>query len=316
MDECWVGIDVCKARLDVFISRDQQVLAFANDPEGIETLLRHLRQMAPTLVVMEATGGLERALVAQLMAAQLPLAVVNPRQVRAFAKATGRLAKTDLLDARVLALFAAAVRPEPRPLADEAAQALADLLARRRQLVEMLAMEKVRLQQVPNAAVRKDIKAHIQWLQQRLSASEDGLRHTIESSPAWQAKRDLLASVQGVGEITALTLIGCLPELGQLNRKQIAALAGLAPFNCDSGNVRGRRVIWGGRAAVRAVLYMATLSAVRYNPPLRAFHQRLLAAGKMKKVALVACMRKLLTILNAILRDGRAWEQDQKPART
>jgi transposase len=313
MNECWVGIDVSKARLDVFISRDQQVLSFAHAAEGIDALLRSLRPMTPTLVVMEATGGLERALVAQLMAAQVPLAVVNPRQVRAFAKATGRLAKTDRLDAQVLALFAAAVRPEPRPLADEAAQALADQLARRRQLVEMLAMEKTRLQQAPDAVVRKDIKAHIQWLQQRLSASEDGLRHAVESSAAWQAKRDLLASVQGVGQITALTLIGCLPELGQLNRKQIAALAGVAPFNRDSGSLRGRRTIWGGRAAVRAVLYMATLSAVRFNPPLRAFHQRLLATGKAKKVALVACMRKLLTILNAMLRDGSAWEPDHKP---
>lgn len=314
MTACWIGVDVSKARLDVFISRQEQSLGFANTAEGIEQLAQCLLQAEPTLIVMEATGGLERALVARLMLAQLPLVVVNPRQVRAFAKALGRLAKTDLLDARVLAMFAEAVRPTPRPLADEAALALADQLSRRRQLVEMLVMEKNRLKQAADAQVRKDIKEHVQWLQQRLSASESGLRQTVESSEAWQAKRDLLAGVQGVGEITALTLIGSLPELGQLNRKQIAGLVGVAPYNRDSGTLRGKRAIWGGRAEVRAMLYMATLSAVRFNSALRAFHQRLRAAGKAKKVALVACMRKLLTILNAMLRDRRPWTDDPKAA--
>ncbi len=314
MSECWVGVDVSKARLDVFISGDEQALVYANTMEGLEALIARLRQVMPTLVVLEATGGLERALVAALMAAQIPLVVVNPRQVRDFAKATGRLAKTDALDARVLALFGAAVRPTPRPLVDEAAHALADQLARRRQLVEMLVMEKTRLKQAIDAPVRKDIKAHIEWLKQRLNASESGLRQAVENSPAWQAKHDLLAGVQGVGEITALTLIAGLPELGELNRKQIAALVGVAPLNRDSGTLRGRRTIWGGRAPIRAVLYMATLSAVRFNPVLRTFYQRLRTAGKAKKVALVASMRKLLTILNAMLRDRQAWKADTKTA--
>ena len=314
MNECWVGVDVSKARLDVFLHPQAQALSFANTAEGIEQLTQCLRQAEPTLIVMEATGGLERTLVAQLMVARLPLAVVNPRQVRAFSKALGQLAKTDLLDARLLAIFAATMRPKPRPLADEAAQALADQLARRRQLVEMLVMEKNRLKQAADAPVRKDIQEHIQWLQQRLSAGEIGLRQAVESSEVWQAKHELLTAVQGVGEITALTLIGGLPELGQLNRKQIAGLVGVAPYNRDSGRQRGKRAIWGGRAEIRAALYMATLSAVRFNPTLRVFHQRLRAAGKAKKVALVACMRKLLTILNAMLRDGQPWVGEPKIA--
>lgn len=307
MHDGFAGVDVSKARLDVYLTADARGTAFANDEAGIEALVGVLLQADPKRIVLEATGGLERALVARLLAACLPVVVVNPRQVRDFAKATGRLAKTDRLDAQVLALFAKKVEPAQRPLPDETAQAFADQLARRRQLVEMLVMEKNRLHQRQPKAVRKGLKEHIEWLENALRASGEGLRQAVEGSPVWQAKRDLLAEVKGIGEITALTLIGLLPELGTLNRKQVAALAGVAPLNRDSGTLRGRRSVWGGRAEVRTALYMAALSAVRYNPALRAFHTRLRAAGKAKKVAIVACMRKLLTILNAMLRDGAHW---------
>lgn len=301
----YIGIDVSKAQLDTSLPDPES--RFVNDVEGAELLANALVAHSPTLVVLEATGGLERTLVATLLARSLPVAVVNPRQVRDFAKASGRLAKTDRIDAQMLARFGEAIQPAQRPLPDEAAQAFADQLARRRQLVEMLAMEKTRLKQTPDRVVRRDLKEHIEWLQNRLRASEDGLRHAVESSPAWQAKRDLLGEVKGVGETTVMTLIAQLPELGQIDRKQIASLVGVAPFNRDSGTLRGRRTVWGGRAAVRQTLYMATLTAVRWNPPLKAFYERLRNKGKAPKVALVACMRKLLTMLNAMLRDGKKW---------
>ncbi|WP_266172235.1 IS110 family transposase, partial [Dyella subtropica] len=303
----FVGIDVSKAHLDVFVSATQALSRCDNEAKGIASLLHTLAALPPTLIVLEATGGLERALVAELLAAALPVAVVNPRQVRDFAKATGQLAKTDGLDARVLARFAQAIEPAQRPLPDAATQAFADQLARRRQLVEMLTMEKNRLQQAPNKAIRQDIKKHIDWLIKRLRATEDGLRRSVEDSDAWQARRHLLEEVKGVGEITALTLIGELPELGTLDRKRIAALVGVAPLNRDSGTLRGRRRVWGGRAMVRHVLYMAALSAIRFNPPIKAFFKRLREAGKGKKVAIVACMRKLLTVLNAMVRDNASW---------
>lgn len=306
-DKCWVGIDVSKAQLDLFISSHEREVTFGNDDAGRGQLVDELVQAQPTLIVLEATGGLERALVAQLLAAELPVAVVNPRQARAFAKATGQLAKTDRLDAQVLARFAQAIQPAQRPMPDEAAQDFADRLARRRQLVEMLAMEKNRVQQTPNKLLRKEIRKHIEQLENHLRAIEDGLRRAVEASPTWQAQRDLLREVKGVGDITALTLIGDLPELGRLDRKRIAALVGIAPLNRDSGTLRGRRTVWGGRANVRRTLYMAALSAIRFNPTLRAFHTRLRAAGKAKKVAIVACMRKLLTILNAMVRDNAPW---------
>lgn len=306
-DKCWVGIDVSKAQLDLFISSREREVTFGNDDAGRGQLVDELVQAQPTLIVLEATGGLERALVAQLLAAELPVAVVNPRQARAFAKATGQLAKTDRLDAQVLARFAQAIQPAQRPMPDEAAQDFADRLARRRQLVEMLAMEKNRVQQTPNKLLRKEIRKHIEQLENHLRAIEDGLRRAVEASPTWQAQRDLLREVKGVGDITALTLIGDLPELGRLDRKRIAALVGIAPLNRDSGTLRGRRTVWGGRANVRRTLYMAALSAIRFNPTLRAFHTRLRAAGKAKKVAIVACMRKLLTILNAMVRDNAPW---------
>lgn len=308
-NECWVGVDVSKAQLDAFFSSSNRVAEFANDDSGRAQLVGDLVEAQPTLVVLEATGGLERGLVAQLLAAQLPVAVVNPRQVRDFAKATGQLAKTDHLDARILARFAAAIQPAQRPLPDATAQEFTDQLARRRQLVEMLAMEKNRVQQTPNKRVRKDIKKHIEWLQNHLRATEDGLRRAVEASPSWQAQRDLLSDVKGIGEVTAFTLIGDLPELGHLDRKRIAALVGVAPLNRDSGTLRGRRTVWGGRANVRQTLYMATLTAIRFNPTLRAFYTRLRAAGKLKKVAIVACMRKLLTILNAMVRDQTPWRE-------
>ena len=307
IDECWVGIDVSKARLDVYVSASDRAMAFDNDDQGIAQLLKELKSLTPTLIVLEATGGLERSAAAELMAAQLPVSVVNPRRVRDFAKASGQLAKTDSLDARVIARFAQAMRPVPRALPDAAAQDFTDQLARRRQLVEMLAMEKTRLKQTPSKVVRKDIAKHIDWLKKRLSATEDGLRRAVEASSVWQAKQDLLSEVKGVGDITALTLIGELPELGKLGRKAVAALVGVAPLNRDSGTMRGRRSVWGGRAHVRHTLYMATLSAVRYNPTLKQFYTRLREAGKVPKVALVACMRKLLTILNAMLRDNAKW---------
>lgn len=302
----YIGIDVSKARLDTSLN-DGEEASFSNDETGIAAMVERFRAKSPDLVVMEATGGLERIAAAALAAAHVPVAVVNPRQVRDFAKATGRLAKTDRMDAEVLAHFAEAIRPAQRPIPDEAAQDFAEQLARRRQLVEMLAAEKVRLKQSVGKAVRKDLKQHIVWLEKRLHASEDGLRQLIESSPAWQAKRDLLAEVKGVGDVATMTLLALLPELGTLGRKPIAALVGLAPFNRDSGAMRGRRTVWGGRAAVRHVLYMATLTAVRHNPVLKAFYERLRQRGKPAKVAIVAAMRKLLTMLNAMLRDNAHW---------
>jgi transposase len=308
-EACWVGVDVSKARLDVYLSRPEQSLSVANDPAGIQALITTLQEANPTLVVLEATGGLERALVAELLVAKLPVAVVNPHQVRRFAEALGYLAKTDPLDARVLAHFAAAIQPPTRDWPDAATRALADQLARRRPLVEMLTMEKNRQQQAQQASVRHDIQMHIDWLQQRLKTTESGLRKAVEASPAWQAKADLLREVKGLGDVSILTLLASLPELGTLNRKQIAALVGVAPLNRDSGTLHGRRCVWGGRAEVRQTLYMATLSAVRYNPVLKAFYTRLREAGKTAKVALVACMRKLLTIINAMLRDEAHWDE-------
>jgi transposase len=302
----YVGIDVCKASLDVCFAASNETQTLAYDAAGVEQVLQLLQRAAPQLIVLEASGGLQRELVARLIAAGLPAVVINPRQARDFAKASGRFAKTDRIDAQVLAHFARAIAPVQRPLPDAAAQDFADQLTRRRQLVEMLAMEKTRLKQAPKS-VRRDIKKHIDYLENCLRASEEGLRHAVESSPSWQAQRDLLSEVKGIGQITVMTLIASLPELGRLDRKQIAALVGLAPFNRDSGTLRGKRTVWGGRAVVRHVLYMATLTAVRCNPVIKTFYMRLRGNGKVAKVALVACMRKLLTILNAMVRDGRKW---------
>lgn len=311
---CWVGVDVSKASLDVYQSLPEQALSFPNDASGIQALVATLQAANPARIVLEATGGLERALVAELLVAELPVAVVNPRQVRRFAQALGYLAKTDRLDARVLAHFGAAIQPPVRTLPDAQTQTLADQLARRRQLVEMLTMEKNRLHQAQHDGIRTDIQQHIDWLKQQLKTLESGLRQAVEASPAWQEKADLLDEVKGLGDVSIVTLLADLPELGTLNRKQIAALVGVAPLNQDSGTWRGPRRIWGGRAEVRQTLYMATLSAVRYNPVLNAFYTRLCAAGKTAKVALVASMRKLLTILNAMLRDHAHWDENHAKA--
>ncbi len=302
----YVGIDVAKATLDVAVHPTPDRWTLAYTEREVAGLVPRLAALAPALVVLEATGGLEEPLVGALAAAGLPVVVVNPRQVRDFAKATGRLAKTDALDATVLAHFAATVRPTPRPLPDAATQSLAALVTRRRQLVEMLTAERNRLGSAPRA-LRAEIQAHITWLKRRLGRLDTDLGQAIRTSPAWRVQDDLLQSVPGVGPVLATTLLASLPELGTLNRRAIAALVGVAPLNRDSGTFRGRRRVWGGRAAVRAVLYMGTLVAVRHNPVLRAFYQRLRGAGKLPKVALTACMRKLLTILNAMLKHQQRW---------
>ena len=302
----YVGIDVAKEMLDVALRPTGERWRVEHDAAGLEQLVARLQALAPALVVLEATGGLELELVAALAAAALPVVVVNPRQTRDFARATGTLAKTDALDAAVLAHFAEAVRPPQRPLSDAQTQTLRQLLTRRRQLVVMRVAEGQRLTRA-GAAVRPGIEAHIVWLEQQLSALEAELRQALQQSPVWRERDALLRSVPGVGEQLSLTLLAELPELGRLDRRQAAALVGVAPFNRDSGRLRGRRTIWGGRARVRAVLYMGALSASRHNPLIRAFYQRLLAAGKPKKVALTACMRKLLVILNAMLKHHTPW---------
>ena len=302
----FVGIDVSKAQLDVAVRPTGKRWTLPYDQTGIEGLIPQIVDLEPALVLLEATGGLELPLVAALAAAALPVVVVNPRQVRDFAKATGTLAKTGTLDAGVLAHFADAVRPEVRPLKDAETQVLNSLTARRRQVMTMLVSEKNRLG-TAIGAVSPRIEAHIAWLEQELSDLDKGLRQTLRRSPVWREKDDLLRTVPGVGEQISLTLLANLPELGALNRRQIAALVGVAPYNRDSGALRGKRAVWGGRSRVRAVLYMGALVASRHNPAIRDFYQRLLAAGKPKKVALVASMRKLLVILNGMLKHGSPW---------
>jgi transposase len=303
---CYVGIDVAKAQLDLAVVPAAPPQRFSHDAAGLAALVRHVTLLAPALVVLEATGGYETDVATALALAGIPVALVNPRQVRDFAKALGRLAKTDTLDAAVLAEFAARVQPEPRPLPDATQQHLTALVARRQQLLEMLTAERNRLV-LARGPVRRDLQAHIHWLEQRVKASNDDLRTTLRQSPLWRATEQLLRSVPGIGPTTAAVLIAHLPELGHLTRQQLAALVGVAPLNCDSGTRHGPRTIWGGRATVRGPLYMATLVATRYNPVIRAFYQRLRAAGKPAKVALIAAMRKLLTILNAMVKAQRPW---------
>ena len=302
----YVGIDVAKSSMDIAVHATEQRWSFPNDDYGISKTVSLLRKLAPTLVVMEASGGIELTLTAALASAGLPLAVVNPRQVRDFAKATGKLAKTDTLDARVMAHFAATVCPVPRPLPNAQAEKFSSILARRRQVIEMLTAEKNRFG-TASKAVRQGIEAHIKWLEQELSNINDELRQSIQRSPVWREKDNLLRSVPGVGPVLSTTLLAELPELGTLNRRQIAALVGVAPLNRDSGTMRGKRTVWGGRAPVRASLYMATLAATRFNPVTRKFYQHLCTAGKAKKVAITACMRKLLIILNAMLKHDTPW---------
>lgn len=306
----WIGIDVSKQRLDVAARPTGEVWQVANDEAGIAALVATLAALPVTLVVLEATGGLEVPVTTALTLAGIAAAVVNPRQARDFAKGVGRLAKTDRIDAQVLAHFAEVVRPEPKALPAEAAQQLAALVSRRRQLNDMLVMEQNRLGSTP-AAFRQDIREHIEWLKSRLRNNDKDLRKWLQSSPLWREKDDLLQSVPGIGPVNSATLLACLPELGQLDRKKIAALVGVAPMNRDSGKMRGKRTIWGGRADVRKALYMAAMVAVRFNPTLKAFYERLLAAGKLKKVALIAAARKLLTMLNAMVRDQAHWRHFQ-----
>jgi len=302
----FVGIDVAKASLEVAVHQPAARWAVEYTDSAVVTLVARLTALAPTLIVLEATGGLEAPLVGTLAAAGLPVVVVNPRQVRDFARAKGLLAKTDTLDAAVLAHFAEAIRPLPRAVPDATTQALAALVTRRRQLVEMATAEENRLGSAPSA-LRARLQAHLRWLRRELAALDRDLDTTIRTHPGWRVQDDLLQSTPGVGPILSATLLGSLPELGTLSRGAIAALVGVAPWNRDSGRRRGPRRCWGGRADVRAVLYMATLAAVQWNPVVRLFYQRLLAAGKLKKIALVACMRKLLTILNAMVKTQTPW---------
>ena len=306
--ELFVGIDVSKAVLDIAVAPTGEAWSVTNSTEGMQQLVRRLGEISPKLIVLEATGGLERRAVAALAGASLPVVAVNPRQVRDFAKATGQLAKTDAIDAAVLALFADRIRPQVRPLRDEETQELEALVVRRRQVVDMITAEKNRLIAAPpSKRVRTAIGKTIKWLQKQLEEIDSDLDNAVKGSPIWREKDDLLQSVPGVGKVLSRTMLSLVPELGTLGKKQIAALIGVAPLNWDSGLHRGRRSIWGGRAQVRSVLYMGALVAARFNPVIRAFHARLVAAGKLPKVALVACMRKLLTILNAIIKAQTPW---------
>jgi transposase len=307
MDAIYVGIDVSKDRLDVHVQPTGEAFAVARDGEGLAALVERLKPLAPRLVAVEATGGFEMTVAAAVAGAALPLAVVNPAQVRHYAQALGRQAKTDRIDAEVIARFAAATRPEPRALPDEATQALAELVTRRRQIITMMVAERQRATRLPKR-LKRSCERVVRVLEKELAALDLDIDTTVRGSPAWRAKEDLLASVTGVGDITARTLIADLPELGTLDRRQIAALVGVAPFTRQSGQWRGKAFIAGGRSNVRAALFLATMAAVRHNPTIRAFRQRLLAKGKPKMVAMVACMRKLLTILNAILRDQTPWQ--------
>jgi transposase len=304
----FVGIDVSKARLDIAIRPTSERESVTNDKADIKALVKRLVKIQPTLIVLEATGGYERQVAQALVRAELPVVVVNPRQVRDFAKATGQLAKTDNIDAGVLAHFGEAVRPQLRSLPDEVTVELRALTARRRQVIEMIGAESNRLA-MTSKAVGKRINAHIRWLEQELERADQDLDRSIQQSPIWKENQELLLSTPSIGPVTSRTLLAELPELGTLDRKQISALAGLAPFNRDSGTLKGRRTIWGGRAPVRSALYMAALVATRRNSVIRIFYKRLRANGKLFKVALVACMRKLLTILNSMIKHKTRWSE-------
>jgi transposase len=305
--EQWVGIDVSKAHLDVFIYPQGQEWRSDNSESGIAEIVQTLAAVAVALVVVEATGGLEQAVTTALSQAGVAVVVSNPRRVRAFAKALGKLAKTDRIDAQVLARYGEAVRPEVRALATEAAQELQALVLRRQQLVEIVSAERNRKSSVRSERAKAQVDRHIEWLQEEVKALDEQIQAQVNHSQQWQQQQALLQSVPGVGGVTASTLIALLPELGRLTRQQIAALVGVAPFNCDSGKSRGKRFVMGGRSSVRSVLYMAALVGTRCNPVIRDFYQHLLAQGKAKKLALVACMRKLLVILNALLKHNQPW---------
>jgi transposase len=307
---CFVGIDVAKAQLDIAVRPSGERWAVSNDADGVVTLVEQLQPLHPTLMVLEATGGLERVATAALATAGLPVVVVNPRQARDCARATGQLAQTDALDARALAHCADVIRPTPRPLPDAQTQELRALLGRRQPLIGMRTAAQNRLAGTSGRLIQ-DIEAHIAGLNARIATLDDDLETMLRASPLWRENDDLWPSVPGIGPVCARTLLLELPELGTLTRQHIAALVGVAPLHCDSGTLRGRRTMWGGRAHVRTVLYMGTLVATRFNPQIKAFYQRLLAAGKIKKVALTACMHKLLTILNAMLKHRTSWKAQE-----
>jgi len=310
----FIGIDVSKDQVDVAFRPGGQSLTFANDPSGMEELVQRLTEVNPALVLLEATGGYELRLTAALMKAALPAVVVNPRKARDFAKAIGKLAKTDKIDADVLAHYAEAIRPPARPLPDQQHTELCLLLGRQRQLIDMLTMEKNRVHNCPSRRVKLDVESHVKWLNDQIKQLDKDIANLIRQTPAWRAKDELFQSIPGVGPRVSLALIAYLPELGTLNRKQIAALAGLAPFNRDSGKMRGKRTVWGGRRKVRCLLYMAAVASLRFNPVIGAFYQRLTALGKPTKVALTACMRKLLTIVNAMAKSFSPWTVSTQPA--
>lgn len=304
--DIFVGIDVSKGWLDVAVHEQEETFRVNNDDTGIASLVKRLKKLKPTLIILEPTGGFEMLVVAELTRAGLPVVAINAKRVRDFARATGRLAKTDKLDAKVLAHFAAAVRPALRSLRSEEEEQLTALLTRRRQVLDMLTVEKNRLVTV-RAKMRADIETHIQWLSKSLKELDKEIEEFVKSTPAWKEKSALLQSVPGVGPVTSATMLGMLPELGKLNRQEIAALVGVAPVNKDSGKKQGRRRVYGGRADVRNVLYMAALSAKKFNPVIKVFYDRLIKHGKEKKVALTACMRKLLVILNAMMSANQPW---------
>ena len=309
--EQFVGIDVSKACLDVAIYESDKVHQWANDDSGVKKLIKFLKPLSVTLIVLEATGGYEALAASMLNENGLPVVVANPRHVRNFAKATGVLAKTDQIDARNIAHFASAVRPTRRELKDEQTKLLAALNTRRRQIVDMLAAEKNRLHTAPKAN-KKNISQHIKWLESNLKRINKDIRKAIRESPLWRENDDIIQSYKSMGPVSSATLLGDLPELGTLNRKKIAALVGLAPFNCDSGHYRGRRRIWGGRSHVRKTLFMAARSAIRFNPVIKSFYEKLRDAGKPHKVALTACMRKILITVNAMVKNKTYWSQGYK----
>lgn len=306
-EEIFIGIDVSKSSLDVCIVPGEREMHVAYDDKGIDELVAQLDEFVPTLIVIEATGGLEVRIASELVGRGLPVAVINPRQARDFAKATGRLAKTDRVDAGVLAAFAKAIRPQARPIKDADTRALDDMVDRRRQLIGMRVQEVLRLHTAASKPLQKSLKKHIAWLDKQIEEVDRDLNNRLRESDVWRAKDDLLKSIPGVGAVTTRTLLAKCPELGRLNRREIAALIGVAPLANDSGTHRGKRYIWGGRAEVRAVLYMAAVSAIRCNPVIKAFADRLKATGKAPKVVIVACMRKLLTIMNAMLKTNVPW---------
>ena len=305
--EKFVGIDVSKSTLDVCIEPAVQTLHVAYDEAGVRQVVSRLKEVKPILIVIEATGGLEVRIATELASLGLPVAVINPRQARDFAKATGQLAKTDQVDAAALAAFAKAIRPQARPLKDADTRALDDMVSRRRQLIDIRVQETLRLGTAASKPMQKSLNKHIAWLDKQITELDNDLAKRLRESDMWRAKDDLLRGIPGVGAVTTLTMLAKCPELGTLNRREIAALTGVAPLAKDSGKHRGKRFVWGGRADVRAVLYMATVSAIRCNDPIKAFAERLKKAGKPPKVVIVACMRKLLTIMNSMLKNNTPW---------